>query len=636
VSSRPIRSDLALTLFNIPDNIPLDASYGEIAAICDSLDPLAGLRSRVIVIRDPYQPSYGTLAGAGQVAKLSNRLTEVDYLFSDLLKIQLEDDGSIYRDGGDVGSLIVTADGSAVGVLLGRNANVLFAAPLQPFLKHHGLRFAGANDLASFSPAEVLQPETERIISLLRKEIERLIAGSLDVASIGAQVGVRIVNYSRTEAGHLELATVWPALSVPMASAKDQSAPADETYRFRVARIHAIRSWRNSQISDPHTSERERLRELDSYLGYNLGAWNRSRNILDQLESEFDKGRTAKWFDADTKYPDHLVIAYSGYHEEKILADIIDMLSTVHTSHTLAKAESPYAFGRKLYEPWRGLNEMQGGADIRLVNVCAGKPRKNEVLVADTPIFQHHGYRAYCHQDWLLQKLADDRIPAEVRSWIVEAAAGGIATLSPQSLPARAWLCLSGRPPNYRSTEFQMLLEHLAQAAGGLNGAPSVPEKTDDPPDEVFERFVLGNRTREVFIGGSIHDFLIDDWLANGDDIVPLITPEDFQDLRVETKGAFGANALLFSPRVARWPGLVRCIVTLYANVWDTLVLLLNDPVTKDRAVQYLRHVLRPKVADPHAWSFAATDDAIVRLITSEDRPVERAVVLPFLVNSKP
>jgi hypothetical protein len=620
----------ALVHFPFSENVEPVGGLGTMSEIASVLSPLEALGRRVQVIRHPHRPTYGTVTGFGHVVRLSNDVDGAEVTFFNALKILPERDGAMFTEGRDAGALFVTSDGEAVGVLIGTAEGAIYAAPLDAYLRSHKLRFPKAGELpATAVTMQKSAPSGFPNHDLLRARFERALRERTNRAQeIGKAFGEELARIQlASHEGFKDLSSIWSAFDVP----EGLTAPASmkeviSARRYRLARASILPAWKRSILRLKSVTDDERLPRFNELLGINSGVWKRSFELLDEIQEDVDKANAVNWHGRGAKYPPSLFIAYSGYHEERILADVISMLCVSReTPQLLQKVPSPWAFGRRLHEPARSqLNRLQGGADVRLFNLAAKPAGSEDIIVANRPIFQHYGYNAYCRISWLQQLLRQPGTPQEVKRWIQTDSADPLQAARSESLMIRAWLAAVGGPPNYPNTEFQIILQYLWELAGPAGALPKMPsaEREKQTADEVFQSFVAGQRN--VFMGGSIHDVLVEDWIAGGDDIVKLLGPDDFQQLRVSTGGELGLNVLLFSDRVGRRTMLASNLVELYADVWQTLVRQIQDASGRLGALKYLGEVLSPDALGADQWSFAVNSEAIIRLMTMENRKVER------------
>ena len=246
-----------------------------------------------------------------------------------------------------------------------------------------------------------------------------------------------------------------------------------------------------------------------------------------------------------------LVIAESGYHEERILAHLArDLFLNVHGYQGLQIEHAPWAFNRTVSDIARPLNEKEGGADIRVANQdSAEQPGDMDPQV----IFRHLGYRAYANGSWLAKIESAVDTPAPIREWIQRVRASSLTQtelLDQESLPSRTWILMRGGPVNYEKTEFHLLFkflrENFSHSNLGFDISSDEPSVSKDDPNDVFEDFIMGRRN--VLMSGSIHDLLLEEfWIPINKTFVRIIDKNDFRDLSKFINRPRGQNVILFS-----------------------------------------------------------------------------------------
>lgn len=607
----------------------LDFSCGQFPGIEAPVPPFSAVGRRIIIVRYPAAPSFGTVAGAGWPITISADRKNDGTLYGGALKIRPDVDGTDFAGDGDSGALILTTDGEAVGMLLGYADGHYYGAPLKDYFAAKNYRFATSRDLRPSArevrPAPEVGDEVRRFAGAFRHAMAAP-GASEQVRSLGEDIGEQVSKaFDGGTGGSAQFRLLWRDLARPDATVAPELQ--------RVARAFALRAFRDKRA--PHLSAKldDRLPGFRNNLCVDEGKWRRVITLFRQISLELEVERSRPGSAEEWREFPGLFLAYSGYHEERILADLMEMLSFIALGHSLfTPVPANWSSGRTLDGSRSHINETIGGADIRLVNVIASAERPGEILARDYPLFQHYGYTAYCRRSWMTSLAADPSVRGPVSAWIESALQRGVSEpLTPESLPVRAWLFARGGPENYRNTEFKDLLEYIWMKAKEVGTLPQFPAPSDRSPDDVFEEFIAGRRS--VLMSGSIHDLLVDEWFSVGDDILPLLQADDFQELRVQSRGDLGKNALLFSPRLAANPDLIQKIVEAFTTAWDTLIELLTTPSSQPGVLQYLTTILSPEQARAWRWSFAASDDAILKLMTNEVRPAQRG---PSVVVSSP
>jgi prevent-host-death family protein len=328
-----------------------------------------------------------------------------------------------------------------------------------------------------------------------------------------------------------------------------------------------------------------------------------------------------------------LTVAVSAYHEERVLAHLIsDLYRYFNNRDGLQIHQAAWSSTRTPYgeteEPDIQLNSLGAEATFQ------GEDKR--VDTAENFIFQHHGYRAYVNGAWLAGLGQDDSTPPEVKRWINELTLRTAQEPDRQHLAARIWVLMKGLSNIYPDTEFVELIPYLEKLFESFGTGYPLPARgkigSEPDPDLIFERFLKGDA--KLFMGGSIHDMLLDEfWIKHNMTFVKVLDKVDLKDWRIKGQEP-GRNVLRWSKRLRKLPNFEASQSAL-REIYKTLARQICQMIGHERSTPS-RDALLTYIADELApdrrqdwntnlplqrWSFAASADAIVRLFIEEMTP---------------